>query len=97
MARKAMRDELVSKSCTLKVASRAIRQAFRAMRISSACVLFACDLASATFVLVLGRTTPNSVCAFAALLDFGDIVAPLGISEWSGTTIRLPILNGKCE
>jgi hypothetical protein len=51
------------------------------MRISSDCVLFALDLASAAFVLALGRAAPDSVSGFVALGDFGDIVSPLGAGE----------------
>ena len=91
-----MRDELVSKSCTLKVASRAIRQAFRAMRISSACVLFACDLACAAFVFVLGRAPPDSVSVFPVLADFGDIVAPLGTNKTS-RNLQSDSLNSKWQ
>ncbi len=83
-----MREELVSRSCTLKVASRAIRQAFRAIRISSDCVPFACDLASAIFVLALGRPAPDSVAALVALDDFADIVSPLGTSESDGISVK---------
>jgi hypothetical protein len=50
------------------------------MRRSSACVAFGSDLASATFVFALDRTT-GTVSGFAALADFGDIVSPLGMDE----------------
>jgi hypothetical protein len=63
------------------VASRAIRQAFKAMRISSDCVPFACDLASAAFVLALGRAAPDSAAIFVALSDFADIVSPSETGE----------------